>query len=857
MTHTESQFLRAWARTVIRYRWLFLALTVIATGTMANEARTKLRIDNSVEAFLARQSAAAVSLEDSRDAFGRDDLFLIMIEGDVFSVPYLEKLQKLHAELESLDIPLQTLGERRADRQRERMELRQDFGFEKKNEFTQNAEKDTTIPDSEEDEFADFGDDEGWGDEVGGGVMDEVISLINVRQTRGTEDGGIVVGDLMDPFPLAKDLPKIKAKVLADPTLVGQVVNHAGDHSIIALRTQFMGEEDSNKLYLEVRKIAETYDGEGFKVLVAGLPALAAELNTLLLGDMGRLAIFAFLMMVVILTFIFRHPFGLFGPVLVVVMSVIMSMGIMAMLGMPMTMLTTILPAFVLCVGLGDAIHLLSIYRDQRREGIENNEAICKALAITGKPIFFTTITTMFGLLSFRLAAVQAIQDLGTAGAFGVVLALIHTFVFLVALMSFNTKSMLGVRSAAASDLLDRFLDRCLRFSGQGLAGAIPSQNYGRKRRITLATGLVLALTAGYGASQLKVWHNPLSWVPEDKYLRYAFDQIDAKVGGAATVQILVEGTSERGVKDLKILQGMDKLVEHIKEYRDPKSGMVVVSNAISILDPIRETHRALLAGKDSEYRIPDTQETLTDCFTLFENAAPDKLGRIITLNGTMTLITLRTRWLEATSYGPLTEHIDVGVQKYLPPEIAVVKPTGSVYNVFTTVSLLLRDLLRSFGAAFAIITVLMMFMLRSLKLGLIAMIPNLLPIAFIMGLMGFAGVPIDMANLLIGSIALGVAVDDTIHFLHHFRVRYADGGNLEAAIKKAITESGRAMTATSIVLCAGFYVYIAATMFSIQRFGFLIGTTVIFALLIDLIGCPALLRTLFKSKPAATPTAD
>ena len=103
MTHTESQFLRAWARIVIRYRWLFLALTVLATGAMANQAREKLRIDNSVEAFLSRQSEAAVSLEDSRDAFGRDDLFLIMIEGDVFSVPYLEKLKKLHQELESLD----------------------------------------------------------------------------------------------------------------------------------------------------------------------------------------------------------------------------------------------------------------------------------------------------------------------------------------------------------------------------------------------------------------------------------------------------------------------------------------------------------------------------------------------------------------------------------------------------------------------------------------------------------------------------------------------------------------------------------------------------------------------------------
>ena len=133
--------------------------------------------------------------------------------------------------------------------------------------------------------------------------------------------------------------------------------------------------------------------------------------------------------------------------------------------------------------------------------------------------------------------------------------------------------------------------------------------------------------------------------------------------------------------------------------------------------------------------------------------------------------------------------------------------------------------------------------------MGVIAMVPNLLPILFIMGLMGHGAIPIDMANLLIASIALGIAVDDTIHFLHHWRVHYDVNGDVDAAIEYSFDHSGRAMVSTTLILTVGFFVYLASSMAHMQRFGMLIGLTVIMALLIDLIVAPALLRSVFKNK--------
>ena len=236
----------------------------------------------------------------------------------------------------------------------------------------------------------------------------------------------------------------------------------------------------------------------------------------------------------------------------------------------------------------------------------------------------------------------------------------------------------------------------------------------------------------------------------------------------------------------------------------------------------------------------------------MFESAGSDQLRRLATNDLSKTRMTFRIRWMDATAYGPFASHVEEGIEKYMPDDVSV-QPTGTAYSLLSTISSLVWDLVRSFGLAFIVITFMMIAMLRSVRLGLIGMVPNLLPILVIMGVMGAFDVPIDMVNLLIASIAIGIAVDDTIHYLHHFKVHYDVNGQVEAAIHHTVKHAGRAMLSTSLILCLGFLVYVTADMYNTQRFGTLVALTVVFALLIDMVFAPALLRAIYRDRPPAT----
>jgi hypothetical protein len=181
---------------------------------------------------------------------------------------------------------------------------------------------------------------------------------------------------------------------------------------------------------------------------------------------------------------------------------------------------------------------------------------------------------------------------------------------------------------------------------------------------------------------------------------------------------------------------------------------------------------------------------------------------------------------------------------------------TGPVYVVNRLVKVMLDDLAKSFGTAFLLVSIFMIFMLREWKLGLVAMMPNLFPIILVMGVMGLTNMPLDLNTLLIASIALGIAVDDTVHFLHHFRASFVATQDCEAAIHSAKNHAGRAMLTTSVVLTVGFIILCLATNDALMRFGLLTALTIVTAFLTDLIVLPAFLRWIYRRPASPDPVA-
>ena len=187
----------------------------------------------------------------------------------------------------------------------------------------------------------------------------------------------------------------------------------------------------------------------------------------------------------------------------------------------------------------------------------------------------------------------------------------------------------------------------------------------------------------------------------------------------------------------------------------------------------------------------------------------------------------------------------------------ATVTFTGTVRLFTQTIQLSLESMGRSYLLAAGVITLLMMLLLGSVRMGLLSMIPNLGPVVVTMGLMGWVGIPLDMSNMLLGTIAIGLAVDDTIHFFHVFRRNYSRTGNAAEAVRRTMLTTGRAILITTLVLVTGFWLFMFSSLNNLIQFGFLIGLTLILALLADLLLAPALLELVTRARRPAVVPAD
>ncbi len=834
----ESRFFRTWASLILRFRPLVILLLAVLAALSVREIRADLQIETSPEYFAKGSSDASETLDAFRADFGRDDQYLVLVRGDVFSQPFLDKLRVLHDALKKAPIQLDVDDDDDAPATAEAAAAPPD-----------DAAPDATAADDgwgegdddgwgEADDWGDTDDD--WGDQAGGTVIEEVTSLVNFRQTV-FEGGGLRVRGLMDQ-PVT-DVDAFRSQVLADPTIVGSVVGAEGKHAVLVVRTAVIGNEASRQVQVALQELVKQYSTPDFDIVVTGMPALEYAVSSSLMRDMRVLIGVAFLLMGTVLFILFRHPIAVIAPLVVVGLSIIFTLATMAATGTPVTLLTNIVPAFLICVGLGDSVHVQSVYRDQVARGVPWREAVVSAVGSTGMPVLFTTLTTMVGLLSFRSASTLGIQELGMVAAFGVFIALVMSIVVIPVTSGLIKPPKPSTKPKPEQkrrrDIVDKILSFCT-----DLSDSPP------KRMRVFLGALALSVIAAIGISQVRVFHDPLTWLPTGHPTQTSIRELDEHVGGTSNVVVVIESQGDLGVKDVDLLQRMEALDQHVKEFEHPRTGEHIVGNSMSIMGIVKETNRALHEGDPAFYALPDDQRAVSDNLLLFESAGPEDLRRVATADLKKTHITFRLDWMDASSLLPLSDHLGAGIRKHID-RTAVATVTGTAYSLVSTVGALIGDMMKSFGLAVVVIAIMMTLLLRNAKLAGIALIPNLLPVAFILGFMGFVGIPIDMATLLIASIVIGIAVDTTIHYLHQFRVVYLIDHDLEGGIRHALSHAGRALVGTSVILAMGFGAYMASEMANVRRFGILVSVACGFALFTNLILVPALLRTVYGGNRA------
>ncbi|MFH2100347.1 MAG: efflux RND transporter permease subunit, partial [Pseudomonadota bacterium] len=531
---------------------------------------------------------------------------------------------------------------------------------------------------------------------------------------------------------------------------------------------------------------------------------------------------------------VFRTLSGVLWPMATVVLALGSTLGIMAATGIPLTMPTQILPSFVMAVGVGDSVHILAIFYRRLRMGDSRENAMAFAMGHSGLAIVLTSVTTAGGLLSFATAEIAPIAHLGIFAATGVLLALFYTLVFLPAMVAIFPPQAPKRKDSAEVQPLDRFL---------ASVGDLATR---RPWTILSVTAVLLAL--GFtGAMNLKFSHDPMRWLPPDAPIRVDSDFISGKLKGTVTMEALVDAGRPGAFHEPKNLAALDTLAAEAEAYH--QEGLYVGQTS-SVVDVLKEIHQAVNENRPEFYALPGDRRLAAQELLLFENAGSDDLEQLVDPDFSMARLTFKLPSMDAQAYEGFSRHMETRFHEEFGPDVEV-RFTGLVSLLSRTFTAVMRTMAESYVIAFGVITLLMILLIGSFRIGLVSMIPNVAPIILCLGLMKLIHVPLNAFTILIGSVAIGLAVDDTIHFMHNFRRYLGMTKSVAEAVHETLQTTGRAMLFTSIVLSCGFYVLCFASMDITIRFGMLTGTAILFALAADFLVAPALMAVIFRKHPA------
>ncbi|MEM9620494.1 MAG: MMPL family transporter [Pseudomonadota bacterium] len=711
------------ARFLIRFRWLCLVLTAVVT-LLAGSQLSNLTIDNSNESFFQTGDPTKIRLDEFKETFGNDDFVFILVDvPDAFDASTLQTLDQLAKRLEQ-DVP----------------------------------------------------------------HLLELTWVGNVESIEGVP-GGIVIDELFPSLDLAQPaLRNIGAKAVADPLYKDRLVS--GDGQTLGLLLEF---ENYPELGIDPRKesppvildIASEFDR--FDTHLVGGPIMDYDMDGQTATEAPRWMMGALLGMCLVLAFTTRSITGVLVPAATVILSVIWTMGLVAILGFTLNLLVILVPTLLLCVGIGDTMHVVAELQQHERQGESRSEALGNTLDLVTRPIVLTTLTTALGFGAFVATDLLPLQQLGIQAAIGVTIAFILTFIFAVPVLSFTRERKPAEpteEQGADADLFDRILTR---------TGETVLSNPGKIALLFL----VLTVAALVGMSRLVIETNTIQDLPKDNPLRVAFNYVDNKMGGSMSIELVVDSGRPDGIKDISLLRSVERLQQFLETQPE-------VTQTTSVLDQLKQMHRAVHENDPEYYQLPQRSAQVAEYLLLYESGGGRQLDRYVSFTYDQLRVQARTRSIAMRD----VERLQSAVREFVKDEFATdieVYDTGTLSMFSRIADLIAKGQLQSFTLAFIAIAIVMIITLRSFALGAIAMIPNVLPVVFALGAMGWAGAQLNMIGMVLAPMILGVAVDDTVHFFVRYRRYFVATRNYRAAYLQTLRTVGRPLLFTTLVLIVGF----------------------------------------------------
>ena len=556
-----------------------------------------------------------------------------------------------------------------------------------------------------------------------------------------------------------------------------------------------------------------------------GVPVYAYRKEAEMMEDLMRVLIIGFITALCISIFIIRSFQGVTGSVLVIGISVLIVFGIQGRFGASIDSAFIAVPILLsMGVSIGYTVHISRAFTLKFRETGNRKESVIHALKQSGRPILFTAFTTIVALLSFIFIEIKPIQWVGLTSASCVLAVYILSVTFFPIILSFGRGGEVRNSNTEKTDWLDPVL---MKFSGW----------VGRYPKIIFVIFIIVCVVAGIGISRLEVDFNAEKMM--GNRLPHMQDQIRIGRSEIATSDTLdlVLTLPEDGFKDPQMLENIARLEDEIAR-------LPLVKKTTSVNDVIRGFNFLTHKNDPAFDVIPAKPAVLRGLLSYFDRLSPDSLYSWIDRDYSNTRVFIELSDFSSRQIDENISAIENLVNEIFPPETEYFM-SGSTFQMAVMNQYITKGLIESVLTALIFISILMIIVFRSVRIGLAAMIPNIFPVAVAGGIMGFAGIPLEFVTMTVAPMIIGLAVDDTIHLVFHLKNDMLITPDYKSCVRSSFKTVGSAITETTIILCMTFLVFTTSRVNSIINMGLLSCFGMLSAYLSDIFVTPVIIKWL------------
>lgn len=582
----------------------------------------------------------------------------------------------------------------------------------------------------------------------------------------------------------------------------------------------------------EFNSLVENFEREsGADAKISGMPYIKTRNAETLKKEMILFVIGALLVTALIFFFFFRSYRATFISMVVVLIGVSWSFGVIGLLGFEITILTALIPPLIIVIGIPNCIFLINKYQQEVKKHGNQARSLIRVISKVGNATLMTNLTTASGFATFIILSSSLLREFGIVASINIIGIFILSLLIIPIIysyMSLPKNKHLQHLNTPWIDLFVKSMERIV-----------------REHRITVyITSVALLVLSIIGIYQIEITGSRIEDLPKntDFYEDILFYEED--FNGILPIEILVDTGKENGALSQATLSRVERLSEEIGENPE-------LSNPLSIGNLLKYAKQAYYKGLRKYYQLPTRQERnfILDAANNALSNEGDLTRSMVDSENRRLRLSLMMKDVKTSRMEEIEKDLNKSIEKIFPKERYDVALTGKALLYLKGTRYLVNNLVLSLLLAVILISLLMAYLFRSFQMILISLVPNLLPLIITAGIMGFIGVPIKPSTILIFSIAFGISVDDTIHFLAKYRQELVQNNwQIKKSVYAALKETGVSMFYTSIVLFFGFSVFMISNYGGTKALGGLVSATLLFAMLANLVLLPCLLLSLERN---------